>query len=327
MVADLGVAMRQMSNRPLPSRLGQRAERTPRAVHGEGHSWAAHGCFIEDLKSMSISEPIRACNPDNRASGAMVEACPPQKNLRTSWLRLWSRSSVRPFGCKERIVRLCAAAGPIFLVGCHAVTVFESDFNKSLLGTPPATAQEVGTIATDGTPGSVQVVDSPAWPSGHWVSISRGEGPTLSALQCNFSEFKGQGTYTLSCLLFIPSGAGVATIQFEEFRQHISQYKSFLHLDFTAENRVRIDDEPATAFGAFPRDVPFLLTVVLEIRPDGATAHIALAGSTANGTATYEIKPAPARPSLFGAVRFWMGYPHTGTFKATQVMVRYAADA
>jgi len=36
----------------------------------------------------------------------------------------------------------------------------------------------------------------------------------------------------------MPSGSGVATIQFEKFGQAVNEYQSFLHVDFLNEHTI-----------------------------------------------------------------------------------------
>jgi hypothetical protein len=97
-----------------------------------------------------------------------------------------------------------------------------------------------------------------------------------------------------------------------------------LHLDFLQDNRVRIDDDPNTIFGTFPRDQVFVVQVTLNINPSAPTAHIVLSGAGASGEKDYTIIPALRPKALqFGAVRLWMGFPWTGLFDATQIVVTY----
>jgi hypothetical protein len=157
------------------------------------------------------------------------------------------------------------------------------------------------------------------------VQITRLANPnTVSVFQGNFSEFKGDGKYVFSTFLFIPSGSGIATLQFEPFGQSISTFTSFLHLDFTQDNRIRLDDDDATKFGTFPRDQAFIVQVTLDINATTQTAHIVLSGAGASGETDYTILP-PFRSMAhqFGAVRLWMGFPQTGTFDATTILVTY----
>jgi len=168
------------------------------------------------------------------------------------------------------------------------------------------------------------VVAPPVSPSGKWIRISRPDDPIhIVAFQGNLTHFRGDGTYVFSTFLYIPSGSGLASIQFEPFGQPVSDYgDGFLHLDFTQDNRVRIDDDAGTTFGTFPRDQVFIVQVTLNINASSPSAHIVLSGAGASGEADRNVIP-PLRPkaSQFGAVRIWMGFPWTGSFEATNVVV------
>jgi hypothetical protein len=211
----------------------------------------------------------------------------------------------------------------VSLTACASTTVFQSDFGTNTLNQPPAHAQKTGTANVDGPTGSVLVVPAPAGANGQWVRVRRANGPTLAALQGNLSSFGGAGFYTFSAHLYVPSGSGVASIQFERFGQASDDYAGFLHLDFLPENRVRIDDNAATTFGTFKRDQPFVVQVTLNISAtEPATAHIVLAGVDASGTADYTILPPfQSFARQFGAVRVWQGFPHTGAFHVTNILV------
>jgi len=211
----------------------------------------------------------------------------------------------------------------MLLSGCASETLFRSNFDPVAVGQPPSHAQAVGTANIDGPPGSVLVVAPPVSPSGKWVEITRRNDPSaIAALQGNFVQFRGAGTYTFSTILYIPSGSGIATIQAETFGQAVTNYSGFLHIDFTQDNHVRIDDKPETVFGTFPRDQPFIVEVTLDINPSSPTAHIVLSGAGASGQADYTIIPALRPMALqFGAVRVWMGFPWTGRFDATDIVV------
>jgi hypothetical protein len=68
-----------------------------------------------------------------------------------------------------------------------------------------------------------------------------------AALLCKFAQFKGDGTYVFSIILYMPTGTGAATIQFEPFNQQGASYgDGFLHLDLMLDNTVRIEDNDAT---------------------------------------------------------------------------------
>lgn len=207
-------------------------------------------------------------------------------------------------------------------------TLFKSNFDSTPINQPPSHAQEVGTVNIHGPAGSVKVIAPPVTPSGKWVQINRPNDPTVVAgMQCNFSNFRGDGDYTFSTTLFIPSGSGVSTIQFEPFDQPVGTLTSFLHLDFTEDNRIRIDDKDDTKFGSFPRNQPFIVQVTLKINASSSTAHIVLSGAGASGEADYNIIPAlHPMARQFGAVRTWMGFPHTGMFDVTNIVVTRKTD-
>ena len=207
---------------------------------------------------------------------------------------------------------------------CKSNTLFKSNFDASEANQPPAAAQAVGTASVDGPAGSVVIVAAPsnAQPSGKWLQVSRPDGPQVASFQGKLTSQPGPGTYVFSTALFIPkNNSGVASIQFESFNQPVTTPSGFLHLDFMPDNRVRIDDDPSTSFGTFPRDQVFIVQVTLNLN-DTPSAHIILSGAEASGQADRTILP-PFRPqaSQFGAVRIFMGFPHTGAFQATNVLV------
>lgn len=228
---------------------------------------------------------------------------------------LWART-------KRRLLNCASLAAVFFLAGCASDTLFQSNFDPTPIGQPPAHVQQVGTANVDGPSGSVVVIAPPTTPSGKWVQISRSNGPSVSGMQGNFSQFRGDGVYTFSTILYIPSRSGLATVQFETFNQPTSTVSSFLHLDFMQDNTVRLDDNDATKFGSFPRDQAFIVQVTLNINATTQTAHIVLSGAGAAGQTDYNILP-PFIPMAhqFGAIRVWMGFPWTGSFDATQIVV------
>jgi hypothetical protein len=210
----------------------------------------------------------------------------------------------------------------VLAAGCSSETLFQSNFDSTPDNQPPAHMQSVGTASVDGPPGSVIVVPPPVTPSGKWVQIARaGAQSPVAGLQGNFSEFRGDGDYTFSATLFLPAGSGIATIQFEPFSQPASTLTNFLHIDFTQDNRVRIDDDENTKFGVFPRGQPFIVQVTLAINA-APSAHIVLSGAGASGQADRNIA-APFRTLArqFGAVRAWMGFPWVGSFQVTNIAV------
>jgi hypothetical protein len=218
--------------------------------------------------------------------------------------------------------RLIPCLALAMLPACASETLFRSSFDGTPIGQPPATAQSVGTAHVDGPAGSVKVIAAPVAPLGKWVEVSRPDGPAVAGMQGKFTQPRGDGVYTFSATMFMPSRSGIATVQFEPFVNQASDLFAFLHLDFTPENHVRIDDNDATAFGTFPRDQPFIVQVTLNINATASTAHIVLAGANASGVKDYTV-PAPVqnRSREFGAIRIWQGFPHTGAFDATHISV------
>jgi hypothetical protein len=226
----------------------------------------------------------------------------------------------------DRIRIHVAAALLVALTGCTSETLFRSNFDATPAGQPPAQAQSVGTANLDGPPGSVIVIDPPATPSGRWVQISRPDGTEFTAgLQGVFPAQRGDGVYTFTATLFMPSSfKGIATLQFEKFNQPVNLPEGFLHIDFTQDNHVRIDDDNSTKFGSFQRDQPFIVQVRLNIGQT-ATAHISLSGAATDNGSTDVTIPPTARPfyEQFGAFRVWMGFPWVGTFDVTNIVVSY----
>lgn len=219
-------------------------------------------------------------------------------------------------------VRLAACATALLLAGCASETVFRSNFDSTPVGQPPAMAQSVGTANVFGPPGGVIVIAAPVAPSGKWVQISRPNDPSVVAGMQGRMSKSGEGVYTFSATMFMPTGAGVATVQFEESANGPSDLGAFLHLDFMPDNTVRIDDSDATKFGSFQRNQPFIVQVTLNIGPTASTAHIVLAGATASGVKdTPILGPFQFQSRQFGAIRIWQGFPHTGAFDATNIAV------
>lgn len=213
-------------------------------------------------------------------------------------------------------------AALLLLTGCSSETLFRSDFSPTAVGDEPAHTQPVGTLNVWG-PG-VRVVQAPpdASPSGKWVEITRTTSPTATpGIQGVFTRRAGDGLYTFSAVLYLPSNSyGPATIQFEP--AGATDFSNFLHLDFMADNTVRIDDGyNGPNFGSFPRDKPFGVQVTLNIKA-ASTAHIVLYGDGASGTADCTVL-SPFQPDshLFGAVRAWIGFPNEGIFDITNIVV------
>jgi len=211
---------------------------------------------------------------------------------------------------------------PLLLTSCTTETLLNATFDAEPIGGPPASSQPTGTVATLPGAGSVTVVASPvASDTGHWVRIAHPSAPSPeTSMKCSLSSFGGDGQYTVAASLFIPSGAGLATLQFEAFAQPVDSFLNFLHLDFMTDNTVRIDDGP-TSFGSFQRDQLFSIVISLTIGASGASATISLFGA-ASGSLTVNVDPSLLNVARqFGALRFWMGFQWTGFFDVTDVTV------
>jgi hypothetical protein len=198
-------------------------------------------------------------------------------------------------------------------------TLFQSNFDSTPDGEVPATIQGVGTAKVEGPSGSVVVIDPTFVHSNKWVQISRPRGPDISSFLGLLTEADGVGVYNFSAIIFMASNSGIASISFETVSQE------FLHLDFMPDNHVRIDDNSTTEFGSFPRNQAFEVQVTLNIGATGSTAHVVLAGG-ASGTTDYTLPP-PFRVLApgFAAVRVWQGFPNSGGFDATNIVVTRAA--
>lgn len=228
----------------------------------------------------------------------------------------------------RRTVRCGSLVALLLLGGCARETLFQSNFDAMPINQPPASAQEVGTSNVHGPAGSVIVVPPPVQPSGRWVRVSRPDADSnVAGFQGNLSAFRGDGEYRFSTTMFMPAGSGIATIQFERFGQPVSDLGSFMHIDFTQDNRVRINDNDGAKFGEFPRDAPFIVQVRLNIDASAANAHILLSGAGASGEADHAITGGlHTIARQFGAVRLWMGFPSTGSFNATNINVSRSSD-
>src|ERR1044071_4625921 len=162
-------------------------------------------------------------------------------------------------------VRLTTCVTALLLAVCASETLFRRTFDSTPNGQPPATAQSVGTAQVFGVSGGVTVIAPPVTPSGKWIQIGRLDPQgDVAGMQGRMTK-SGEGVYTFSATMFMPAGAGVATVQFEQSSNGPSDLGSFLHLDFMPDNTVRIDDNDATKFGSFQRNQPF--TVRLGLLP------------------------------------------------------------
>jgi len=224
----------------------------------------------------------------------------------------------------QNVIRLCALFVLMsLLTACDSTTVLLANFTSDTVGSPPGATQATGTVALDSGAGTITVVDAPAasLPANKWVQISHPTAPSpQTGMRGIFSRVGGVGDYGFLAALLIPQDTGVVTVQFEPIPEP-NEYFGFLHLDFMPEGDVRIDDGPVR-FGQFPRDQSFVLSVHLVITETTATAEISLLGRAASGSTTVNVNPSLLRAARqFGAVRFWMGFQHQGSFFVDEIIV------
>jgi hypothetical protein len=238
-----------------------------------------------------------------------------------------SPASLRVDAMPGMCCRLAFTLALMVLGGCQSATVFQSNFNSTPVGQPPASAQATGTATSFGSRGSAVVAVSPAPPGDRWLQVSRASSVNnsapISGMVGTLASQPG-GQYNFQSVMFMPSGSGLATISFEPVPQpQPGGMIDFLHLDFTQDNKVRINDSDATKFGSFARDQPFIVAVTLNTSASPPTAHIALAGAGASGSTDFTITAPASFVHQFGAVRVWMGYPWTGHFDSTDLLVTH----
>jgi hypothetical protein len=195
-------------------------------------------------------------------------------------------------------------------------TLFSSDFDPTPDGNPPSPIQAVGTARVEGPPRSVIVVDPPFPHTNKWVQIT-GLPPTsqqLASFVGVLTEVDGVGVYNFSAAIFVPTGSSVCSISFETVTA-----QEFMHIDFTPNNTVRIDD--LVEFGSFARDQVFLVKVTLNIATTQSTAHVSVSGG-ASGDRDYTMpQPFHLLSLQFGAIRLWKGFGDPGSFDATNIVV------
>lgn len=197
-------------------------------------------------------------------------------------------------------------------------TLFSSSFDFTANGATPSPVQAVGTASVAGPANSVIVVQPPFASTLKWVEINGGQLPTNGAsFVGNLTAVNGPGVYTFSASLFVPTGSSVCSISFQS-----AQGDEAMHIDFTADNKVRVDD--VTEFGSFVRDKVFLVQTTLNITTTQSTAVIAVSGGGAAGSLNYTLTPPGQRNSLlFGAIRVWKGFGDPGLFYATSIVVTH----
>jgi hypothetical protein len=216
-------------------------------------------------------------------------------------------------------VKRALCPGSLLLIllttGCTSKTLFQSNFDATPVNQPPAHQQAVGTATVEGGVVVAAIPDT----NSKGARFSRITGSNSAVLHCDLSKASGDGTYVFSTVLFFPKNSGgLVTIQFEK----AGGGERFLHLDFPGGS-VRVDDDPSTTFGHFPRDQAFIVQVTLNIKASSPNAHIVLSGAGASGEADRTISPELLPIARqFGAVRISTGLEaDDSTFFATNIVV------
>jgi len=185
---------------------------------------------------------------------------------------------------------LCLLAQMVMLLGlsgCASETLFQASFKNDAVGSPPAANQGVGTVEFSGAPGSVVIVNSVPNSNEHWAKISRAglannQAP-ITVLLGKLVKTYPDGTYGFLGAIFIPSGSGLATVEFDTSPATSPPSAEFLHLDFLENGTVRFDDNPSVTFGQYPHDQFFTLSVNMEVTATTAVAHVTLFGTGTSG--------------------------------------------
>jgi hypothetical protein len=221
------------------------------------------------------------------------------------------------------MLRCALLIAALSALGCDAETLLQVNFEADALGSVPGPAQSVGTVtATEAGDARVRVVASPqpAVDADRWVRITRpAQLSEIPSLRGRLTQVHPDGRYLTTVQLFVPSGAGAATVQFEP--QFGPELFGFFHVDFLPSGQVRLDDDPALVFGSFPHDQIFSLAVNLNVSAGSTTATVTLLGA-ASGSLERTLSSGQHNfARQFGAVRLWMGFPHTGSFFADDLVV------
>ncbi|HMG15645.1 MAG TPA: hypothetical protein VK590_09370, partial [Saprospiraceae bacterium] len=180
---------------------------------------------------------------------------------------------------------------------------------------------ETGKIRFEGSTANMKVAILANNP-GRWVNIKR---PTSESVgfqgTVNLTHSVDTGKYLFSSYLYVPSGTGIISIQFEAFGQDVTIHNNFLHLDFQENGQVVIDDSPNSKFGHFPHDSVFVVQVNLHINANPKVS-ISLTGAGASGQADKTIQVFNLPDTYkFGSFRLASDTPGRGNFYATNILI------
>jgi hypothetical protein len=225
--------------------------------------------------------------------------------------------------------RVMLAAALPALGACASTTLFQSSFNSQPTFAPPTAAQLVGTMQLiSGDSGRIQVEPGGGTgPSENLLRISRlvlvpntNTSTPASVVQGTLAQTFPDGNYGFLGVFDIGQGSGLASLEFDANPQG-PVAESFLHLDFMQDGSVRFDDDPSATCCHYSASTPFTLSVSIQVTASSAVAHVTLFGQgVSQGTYDYTIKH-PNLATRFSAFRLWMGFPWTGAFEVTDLVV------
>jgi hypothetical protein len=244
-----------------------------------------------------------------------------------------SHDYLSPFTNLLRRVAFLGCLAPLLVLGGCGTTVFQSSFNSNAVNSPPSPNQATGTTVVSGATGSVVVVANPPNGTGNWVQIQRAnsQGAPVSTLQCDFSQGPQNGTYGLLAVMLIPSGSGLATVEFDTSTRANPASAALGHLDFgdfkqadgsVAKNTVRINDTTMCTSCSFPRGQPFTLSASVQVGASSTTASFNLLGAGGLATGSQDVPLTPQSfANQYGELKFYMGFPWSGSFYVSDIVV------
>jgi hypothetical protein len=296
------------------------------ALEPGGAPFASLSSIFDQDESVNAGFAVDVWRPHHFDSGIDTFSHQPVGNL---WTGLEVDVAVRDTDAwLFRVGYNIALLGKIVFLSAQE-TLFRSDFDPTEVGLPPDPNQAVGTCTVQPPPPerSVVVVDPPAPPQQKWLRIVRPNGPDQAVFQGNFSHAAGDGIYTFTTAVFLPSDSPVSSISFLT----TTGPHQFLHIDFLPSNQLRVDDI-GPVFGSFARDLPFTVQVVLNINASFSTVQVLLSGA-ASGQLNYTIgesaqssgdkAAAQAHSRQFDAIQLWQGFEiqQAGPFDVTNIVV------
>jgi hypothetical protein len=221
---------------------------------------------------------------------------------------------MRPF----QIPHLAALA---LLAGCANQTLYRSNFDTSDVGAAPTGTQFRGTLAVIGPAGGAQVINPPDGASGNWLQAAGPNSPADSGIEGRLIGQPAPGIFHVAGVVDMPAGAATGTLALNA----APAGASFLTLQFLPNNRVQLNGDPATQFGGFARNTPFQVLITLNTESASSTAHIALIGAGASGTADTVIAN-PALAQHFAAVAILSAGGTPTAIAATNIAVTRPAS-